>query len=244
VSPSRPGHRLKGRQLLEPRCAYAFRVEDLFPPGSREAVGALRYLNLRHELARPRSARAPRDYKGRSSPTSGTDEVLRAQRWRFLADNVRLTSSCPPLRRRSPAGYREHVCSGEGATVAPLTGRAIRAHVLAPNSVSNGRIPGDHCVDPSSTVRDARTEPSGSSWRAQLPVAGRCPARISVRAAPTSFGPLVHPNQKARGDPGYGDVPSRCADPEALASAELPTRKAHTVKLDGARTTDQSRLRD
>jgi hypothetical protein len=127
--------------------------------------------------------------------------------------------------------------SGEGATVAPLDGAYYRAMYLPPNSVSNDAFLETLRLTLVHEIRDTRTEPFGLELAAATPRAWLAPGKtISVRAAPTSFGPLSY---SLTSEPGVVrvtvDVPSVSPIRRLWLRLRLPRAGRLTmVKLDGA----------
>jgi hypothetical protein len=217
---------------------YAF-ASGLFRPGSREAVGALRYLNLHGtRLLGLVRASAFAIYKSPQFPTSGTDEVYGLNAARFLADNGEADQLVLRLYGELAGGMTENTfVSGEGATVAPLDGARYRAMYLPPNSVSNDAFLETLRLTLVHELRDAHTEPFGLELAAATPRAWLAPGKtISVRAAPTSFGPLSYTLTSRRGViQATVDVPSVAPLRRLWLRLRLPhAGRLTTVELDGA----------
>jgi hypothetical protein len=214
-------------------------ASGLFRPYSRESAGALRYLSSHGTrlLGLVRAA-AFALYRTPRFPTSGTDEVYGLNAARFLADNGQADQLVLRLYGELAAGMTENTfVSGESATVAPLDGARYRAMYLPPNSVSNDAFLETLRLMLVHELRNATTEPAGLELAAATPrgwlAAGKS---ISVRGAPTSFGPLSYTLTSASGVVRASIVvPSE----SPLRRLSLVLRLPHgerltTVTLDGA----------
>jgi hypothetical protein len=108
---------------------------------------------------------------------------------------------------------------------------------LPPNSVSNDAFLETLRLTLVHEIRDTRTEPFGLELAAATPRAWLAPGKtISVRAAPTSFGPLSY---SLTSEPGVVrvtvDVPSVSPIRRLWLRLRLPRAgRLTTVKLDGA----------
>jgi hypothetical protein len=130
--------------------------------------------------------------------------------------------------------------SGEAASVAPLDGLRERAMYLPPNSVSNDAFLETLRLMLVHELRDAKAEPSGLELAAATPRAWLAPGRsISVRGAPTSFGPLSYTLTS-----GNGVVRASIVVPSELPLRRLSLvlrlprgERLTTLTLDGARFT-------
>jgi hypothetical protein len=205
----------------------------LFPPGSREATGALRYL-LRHGSRFLGLVRAGGYslYRDPVYPTSGTDQVYGLHVARFLADNHQEGQLVLSLYGQLAAGMtRGTFVSGEAATLAPLPGEAHRTMFLPPNVTANAtfletlRLLLVH----ETTSRGGR--PDGLELAYGTPrtwlAAGK---QIVVREAPTSFGALSYTIGASRGSVhATVDVP----DGEGLRSLRLRLRLPAGVRIAG-----------
>lgn len=170
-------------------------ASGLFRPGSPEATGVLRYM-LRHgsRLLGLVRATAYALYADPVFPTSGTDQVYGINVARFLADNDEPDQLVLSLYGQLATGMTEGTfVAGEAASVAPLARAYYRSMYLPPNGASNAAF--------LTTVRlmlvHETTERDGDPLGLELAFATprrwlRPGARILVRDAPTSFGPLSY----------------------------------------------------
>ena len=194
-------------------------ASGLFPPGSPEANGILRYM-LRHgsRLLGVVRAGAYALYADPVYPTSGTDQVYGINVARFLADNDVADQLVLSLYGSLAVAMTPNTfVSGEAASVAPLAGNHYRSMYLPPNGASNAAFLLTLRSLLVHETRDAVGAPVGLELAFATPRpwlrAGR---RISVRRAPTSFGPVSY-SLEARADTIFAtvDVPKRPA-PKAL----------------------------
>jgi hypothetical protein len=214
-------------------------ASGLFRPGGREAGGALRYLSLHGTrlLGLVRAA-AFALYRTPRFPVSGTDEVYGLNAARFLADNGEADQLVLRLYGELAAGMTENTfISGESATVAPLDGAHYRAMYLPPNSVSNDAFLETLRLMLVHEVRNSNAEPTGLELAAATPRGWLAPGRsISVRDAPTSFGPLSYTLSSAAGVVRASIVVPSESPPRRLSLVlRLPHgERLTTMTLDGA----------
>ena len=186
---------------------YAF-ASGLFPPGSREAKGALRYMLLHGSRLLGLVRGGSYALYGRDAPPtmSGTDQVYGNNVARFLADNDQADQLVLSLYGMLAAAMTPRTfVSGEGATVTPLDGSSYRSMYLPPNAASNAafletlRLMLVH--ETVNGLQLAYSTPRG--WL--LP--GK---RIAVSRVPTSFGALSYSLRASTGTVhATVDVPER-----------------------------------
>ncbi len=173
---------------------YAF-ASGLFAPDSPQAAGALKYM-LRHgsRLLGLVRAGAYALYERPVYPVSGTDQVYGINVARFLADTDAADQLVLSLYGSLAVGMTPNTfVSGEAASVAPLRGSHFRAMYLPPNGASNAAFLQTLRSLLVHESRDAEGAPTGLELGFATPRpwlrAGR---RITVRGAPTSFGPVSY----------------------------------------------------
>ena len=120
-------------------------ASGLFPPGSRQAQGVQRYLELHgSRLLGVVRAGAYALYGRDAYPASGTNHVYNLSVARFLADNDGPTQLVLALYGAlASAMTPETFVSGEAASVAPLTGLAATGHVPAAEQRQQHGLPRD-----------------------------------------------------------------------------------------------------
>jgi pimeloyl-ACP methyl ester carboxylesterase len=168
-------------------------ASGLFPPDSPEANGSLRYV-LRHgsRLLGVVRAGAYALYNLPVYPVSGTDQVYGINAARFLADNDAADQLVLSLYGSLAVAMTPHTfVSGEAASVAPLAGAYFRSMYLPPNGASNAAFLETLRALLVHETRDAAGAPVGldlafATPRPWLDIG----ERVSVRRAPTSFGPV------------------------------------------------------
>jgi len=204
-------------------------ASGVIPPGSKEAGGVLRYL-LAHGsrllgLVRFDFGR-PNDLPGYESP--GTDDVYELGVERFLADNDQAGLLALTVYGQLAAGMTDNTfVSGEGATIAPVSGESDRSMYLPPNSTSNSSfLEGLRLLLVHETAGGVGLAFATPRWWL---AAGR---RITVRDAPTAFGPVSYTLIARR---GAVDI---AVTPPATGSLRLRLRlprdeRLGTVTLDG-----------
>jgi hypothetical protein len=194
-------------------------ASGLFEPGSPQATGALRYL-LRHgsRLLGVVRAGAYALYESPVFPTSGTDQVYGINVARFLADNDVSDQLVLSLYGTLATAMTPNTfVSGEAASVAPLAGNHFRSMYLPPNGASNAAFLATLRSLLVHERRDAEGAPVGLELAFATPRPWlRMGRSISVRRAPTSFGPVSY-SLEARADTILAtvDVP-RLAVPRTL----------------------------
>jgi len=198
----------------------------LFEPGSPEATGALRYL-LRHgsRLAGVVRAGAYALYENPVFPVSGTDQVYGINAARFLADNDAADQLVLSLYGSlAIAMTPETFVSGEAASIAPRAGEHFRSMYLPPNGASNAAF----LETLRSLLVQETRDPEGAPVGLELAFATprpwlRAGRKISVRKAPTSFGPVSYALE-ARSDTILAtiDAPTRPAPKTLALRVRLP----------------------
>ena len=190
-------------------------ASGLFPPGSREAKGALRYMLLHGSrlLGLVRAGGYALYGRDVRPPVSGTDQVYGNNVARFLADNDQADQLVLSLYGMLAASMTPQTfVSGEAASVAPLDGAAYRAMYLPPNGASNAAF--------LETLRLmlVHETPTGLQLAYATPRAWLgAGKRIAVASAPTSFGPLSYSLAATAGAVSAAvDVPER-TPPRALS---------------------------
>jgi hypothetical protein len=213
-------------------------ASGLFEPGSPEASGALRYM-LRHgsRLLGVVRAGAYALYEQPAFPVSGTDQVYGINTARFLADNdvadqLVLSLYGSLAVAMTPATF----VSGEAASVAPRAGEHFRSMYLPPNNASNAAFLETLRSLLVHETRDAGGAPAGLELAFGTPRpwlrAGR---RITVRNAPTSFGPVSY-TLEARTDTILAtvDAPARPAPKTLRLRVRLPRgQRVDAVTVNG-----------
>ena len=191
-------------------------ASGLFAPGSPEARGALRYLQLHGArlLGLVRAGAYALYGLDAPFPTSGTDQVYGLNVARFLAANDRPDDLVLSLYGQLAAGMTPGTyVAGEAASVTPIGRDPYRAMYLSPNGAANATF--------IETLRlllvrerlDGDGRPSGLELAHSTPRAWLAPGkRIAVRRAPTSFGELAYSiRSEARSIRVTVDVPRRGA---------------------------------
>ena len=213
-------------------------ASGFFHPRSPEATGVLRYMR-RHgsRILGLVRAGAYALYRDPAYPTSGTDQVYGVNVARFLADSDQADQLVLSLYGSLAAAMTPGTfVSGEGATVAPLSGARRRAMYLPPNSASNAafletlRLMLVH----ETSARDGN--PHGLELAFATPRAWLRPGRrIVARRAPTSFGPVSFTiDSRARSVHVSLDVPDRAPLRTLRLRLRLPPGNRMTdAALDG-----------
>ena len=169
-------------------------ASGLFPPGGREATGALRYM-LDHGsrlLGLVRCA-AYSLYSSPRYPTSGSDDVYLLNMARFLADNEQAAQLVLSLYGQLAAGMTPGTfVSGEAATIAPVPGQAYRSMYLPPNSTSNAAFLETLRLTLVHELDGRNGAPRGLELAYATPRAWLRPGRTIRVSAPTSFGPISY----------------------------------------------------
>ncbi len=170
-------------------------ASGIFPPGSSQARGIQRYLELHGaRLLGVVRAGAYALYGRDAYPASGTNHVYNLSVARFLADNDRPDSLVLALYGAlASAMTPETFVSGEAASVAPLTGSPRRAMYLPPNGGSSTAFLETVRELLVHETRDAAGLPHGLRLAFATPRAWLEPGRrIAVADAPTSFGTVSY----------------------------------------------------
>ncbi|HET7043698.1 MAG TPA: hypothetical protein VFI37_02505 [Gaiellaceae bacterium] len=226
VTESRPGSYWN---LVAP---YAL-ASGLFPRGSPQAKGALRYLLLHgSRLLGLVRAGAYALYGEHRFPVGGTDQVYGINVARFLAQQDVPDQLVLSLYGQLAAGMTAGTfVAGEAASVAPLPGTRYRAMYLPPNSASNGAF--------LETLRLLLVHDSAAALELAYatPRAWLAPGkRIAVAEMPTRFGPVSYTiAAAARSVHVTLDVPSRARPPALRLRLRLPGgRHVRSVSLNGS----------
>ncbi len=170
-------------------------ASGLFPPGSSEAAGVLRYM-LNHGsrfLGLVRFRAFPNIGKP-GYRSSGTDDVYGTNVVRFLADNDQPDQLVLSLYGKLGAGMTPNTfVSGEGSTIGPVDGEYYRSMFRPPNSANNAFFLETLRLMLVHETRDAHSVPEGLELAFATPRAWLRPGkRIAVRRVLTSFGPLSY----------------------------------------------------
>jgi len=192
---------------------YAF-ASGLFPPGSPEADGVLRYMLLHGSrlLGLVRAGAYSLYGLEPAYPRSGVNPVYGLNAVRFLADNDRPDQLVLSLYGQLAAGMAPGTfVSGEGLSVAPLRGEYYRSMYLPPNGESNGSFLETLRLMLVHETRHRTGTPQGLELAFATPRAWLRPGKeIGVRGAPTSFGPVSFSIVSSDGSVRASlDVPSR-----------------------------------
>jgi hypothetical protein len=215
-------------------------ASGLFPRGSPEARGALRYM-LRHGsrlLGLVRAGAFALYGKAPTYPQSGTDQVYGVNVARFLALNDRPDQLVLSLYGQLAAGMTPGTfASGEAASVAPIPGQYHRSMYLPPNSAANAAFLEALRLLLVHEPLDRSAQPHGLELAFATPRGWLAPGRrISVRRVPTSFGPLSFSVEAREADVrAVLDLPPR-GRPQVSLRLRLPAgRRIVHVSLDGRR---------
>jgi hypothetical protein len=213
-------------------------ASGLFPPDSREARGAYRYMQLHGSRLLGLVRAGGYALYGRNAPypTSGTDEVYGSNVARFLGDLDKPDELVLSLYGDLAAAMTPNTfVSGEGATVMPLDGERDRAMYLPPNTASNATF--------LETLRQLLVHetlaPDGTPVGLQLapatPRAWLAPGKqISVANLPTSFGPLSYALTAGTDSVDVTvDVPARTPPRTLTLRLRLPGGRTKTIDLSG-----------
>jgi pimeloyl-ACP methyl ester carboxylesterase len=213
-------------------------ASGIFAPDSPEADGALKYM-LRHgsRLLGVVRAGAYALYDQPVYPVSGTDQVYGIAVARFLADADAADQLVLSLYGTlAVAMTPETFVSGEAASVAPLRGSHFRSMYLPPNGASNAAFLQTLRSLLVHESRDGDGAPTGLELAFATPRpwlrAGR---RITVRGAPTSFGPVSY-SLVARSDTisATVEVPARPAPKTLKLRIRLPRgQRVESVTVNG-----------
>ena len=170
-------------------------ASGIFPPGSRQARGALRYLELHgSRLLGVVRAGAYALYGREAYPASGTNHVYNLSVARVLADNdepdqLVLAMYGAIASSLTPGTF----VSGEAASVSPLPGSPHRGMYLPPNSGSGAAFLETVRELLVHETRDSSGLPYGLRLAFSTPRAWLAPGRrVAVENAPSSFGPVSY----------------------------------------------------
>ena len=163
-----------------------------------------------------------------SAEKSGTDQVYGLNVSRFLADNDRPDQLVLSLYGTLGAAMTPNTfVSGEAATVAPLGPTRYRTMYLPPNSGTNATFLETLRLTLVHETRGPRGAPTGLELAFATPRAWLEPGKtISVRNAPTSFGPLSYTAHSQRQSHSHLRRPDRESGAEAT-----PTTSPRTSTL-------------
>jgi hypothetical protein len=170
-------------------------ASGIFPPGSRQARGVLRYLELHgSRLLGVVRAGAYALYGRDAYPASGTNHVYNLNVARFLADHDEPDQLVLALYGALASSLTPGTfVSGEAASVAPLPGSPRRAMYLPPNSASGAAFLETVRELLVHETRDSSGLPHGLRLAFSTPRAWLAPGRrVAVENAPTSFGPVSY----------------------------------------------------
>jgi hypothetical protein len=170
-------------------------ASGFFRPGSPEASGLLTYL-LDHGSRFLGLVRFS-PHTGVTNPgyqTPGSDDVYGTNVARFLADNDQPSQLLLSLYGKLGAGMTQNTfVSGEGSTIAPLSGQYYRSMHRPPNSANNAFFLEALRLTLVHETTDASGEPRGLELAYATPRAWLEPGkRIDVRRVQTSFGQLSY----------------------------------------------------
>jgi hypothetical protein len=169
-------------------------ASGLFAPESPQASGAIRYLLLHGArlLGLVRAGAYSLYGLEPAYPSSGVNPVYGLNAARLLADNDRPDHLVLSLYGQLAAGMTQGTfVSGEGVSVAPLEREYHRSTYLPPNGASNASFLETLRLLLVHESRDRALAPRGLDLAFATPRAWLEPGRrISVRGAPTSFGPV------------------------------------------------------
>ena len=170
-------------------------ASGIFPPGSPQARGVFRYLELHGSLLLGIVRAGGYALYGRDAyPASGTNHVYNLSVARFLAENDKADELVLALYGSLAAGLTPHTfVSGEAASVAPLPRFTRRAMYLPPNAGSGAAFLETVRELLVHETRDRAGLPYGLRLAYATPRAWLRPGRrIAVEDAPTSFGPVSY----------------------------------------------------
>jgi hypothetical protein len=217
---------------------YAF-ASGLFPARSTESRAIIRYLLLHGSrlLGVVRAGAYSLYGLNAPAPTSGVNAVYGLNVSRFLSDNDRPDQLVLSLYGQLAVAMAPGTfVAGEGVSVTPLDDETYRSMYLPPNGASNGTFLETLRLMLVHETRNEEAEPRGLQLAFATPRAWLRPGReISVRRAPTSFGPLSFSMRSSgRSVSVTIDVPNR-SRPTTL---ELRVRLPHdthvtSVQLNG-----------
>jgi hypothetical protein len=210
-------------------------------PGSVEATGVLRYL-LNHGSRFLGLVRFS-PHTGVTNPgyqRPGSDDVYGTNVARFLADNDQPDQLVLSLYGKLGAGMTENTfVSGEGSTIAPVSGQYYRSMHRPPNSANNAFFLETLQLTLVHETRDASGVPQGLELAYATPRAWlEAGKQIAVRRLQTSFGQLSYTlDAGATSVRASIDLPSGFTGPLRLRLRLLAGQRLGTVTLNGLPTT-------
>jgi hypothetical protein len=213
-------------------------ASGFFAPHSAEANGVLRYL-LGHgsRLLGVVRAKAEALYGNQAYPVSGMDQVYGLNVSRFLADNDRPDQLVLSLYGTLAAAMTpDTYISGESGTVAPLGRAWYRSMYLPPNLGGNATFLETLRLMLVHETRGPAGAPRGLELAFSTPRAWLADGKtISVRDAPTSFGPVSYSIERhARLVRVTVDGPTSPAPSSLRLRLRLPAgQRIATALLDG-----------
>jgi hypothetical protein len=215
-------------------------ASGFFAPDSRQARGALAYLELHGSrlLGLVRAGGYALYGKQAPYPTSGTDEVYGINVARFLGDLGEAGQLDLSLYGELAAAMTPNTfVSGEGATVEPLAGDLDRSMYLPPNSASNAAFLETLRQLLVHETRSADGTSVGLQLAPATPRAWLAAGKtIAVHDLPTSFGPVSYSIETGTASARVTvDVPTRQEPRSLTLDLRLPEgRTIRSVELDGA----------
>jgi hypothetical protein len=215
-------------------------ASGFFAPDSRQARGALAYLELHGSrlLGLVRAGGYALYGKQAPYPTSGTDEVYGINVARFLGDLGEAGQLDLSLYGELAAAMTPNTfVSGEGATVEPLAGELDRSMYLPPNSASNAAFLETLRQLLVHETRSADGTSVGLQLAPATPRAWLAAGKtIAVHDLPTSFGPVSYSIETGTASARVTvDVPTRQEPRSLTLDLRLPEgRTIRSVELDGA----------
>ncbi|HUI36282.1 MAG TPA: hypothetical protein VLZ04_02205, partial [Gaiellaceae bacterium] len=170
-------------------------ASGFFRPHSADALGLLRYMQLHGSrflgLVRfsPHTGVTNPGYEG-----PGSDDVYGTNVARFLADNDQPDQLVLSLYGKLGAGMTENTfVSGEGSTIAPVSGRYYRSMHRPPNSANNAFFLEALRLTLVHETTEASGSPRGLELAYATPRSWLEPGkRVEVRRLQTSFGRLSY----------------------------------------------------
>ena len=207
-------------------------ASGLFPPGSPDAVGVLRYIQLHGSrlLGLVRFRAWPNVGKaGYRSP--GSDDVYGTSWARFLADNDQPDQLILSLYGKLGADMTANTfVSGEGSTIGPVDGEYYRSMFRPPNAANNAFFLETLRLMLVHETRAANGAPDGLELGYATPRRWLLPGRrLVVRGMRTSFGALSYSLVvRMAAVQVQVTVPKRVAPPALRLRLRLPVGKQIT----------------
>lgn len=217
-------------------------ASGLFAPGSPEAVGVLRYIQLHGSrlLGLVRFRAWPNVGKaGYRSP--GSDDVYGTSWARFLADNEQPDQLILSLYGKLGADMTTNTfVSGEGSTIGPVDGEYYRSMFRPPNAANNAFFLETLRLMLAHETRAADGTPDGLELAYATPRRWLLPGkRIVVQGMRTSFGALSYSLVARTGTVQVRvTVPKRVAPPTLRLRVRLPLGRQITGVALGGRKFD------